>query len=94
MMPAVVSSPYVEQAKKPLPSALYVVIIGIVVTIIGGVVYAVAWTQTMDDIWNDPNFPDTGSIDSMFGLMMVSYVIMSLGTVILFIGLILLVIHE
>jgi hypothetical protein len=91
--PAVVSSPAVAQTEKTMPSQLYIVIIGIAVIIVGGVIYAVAWTDTMNDFWDDP-FADDSSFDSMFDLMMASYIIMSIGTVTLFIGLILLVINE
>jgi len=92
--PAFVSSPVELPSKKELPSALYVVVIGIVIIAVGGVLYAIAWTESMSaDWWEDP----TTSIDTfggLFDLMMLSYIVMSIGTVILFIGLILLVMNE
>jgi hypothetical protein len=93
-LPAVEGSPIVMQGKKPLPSPVYLIIIGIIVIVAGGIVYAVAWSQTMNDLWEDPMYPDSNPFDGLFDLMMLSYIVMAIGTVLVFVGMILLVMNE
>lgn len=94
VLPAVEGSPIVMQGKKPLPSPVYLIIIGIIVIVAGGIVYAVAWSQTMNDLWEDPMYPDSNPFDGLFDLMMLSYIVMAIGTVLVFVGMILLVMNE
>jgi uncharacterized membrane protein len=82
---------------RPMPGGVWLVIIGIVVMVAGGVIYAFALTQMVDstsDWWSDPSNPNEDPFNGAMDAMMVSYIVMCLGTVLLFIGLILLVIHE
>jgi uncharacterized membrane protein len=82
------------KARAPFPTPLYLVIVGIAMIAVGGVMYAVAWADSFNDIWEDPMFPDNNSFDGFWNLMMASYIIISIGTVLLFIGMILLVLNE
>jgi uncharacterized membrane protein len=91
--PVVESSPIVMQSRKPIPPPLYLIIIGIVIILIGAILYVVAWSQTMNDFMDDP-FADSDPFDGFFDLMMLSYIIMAIGTVLLFVGMILLVLNE
>jgi uncharacterized membrane protein len=91
--PVVVSSPIVMQSRAPITTPMYIIIIGIVVILIGGVVYSVSWSQTMHEFMDDP-FADSDPFDGFFDLMMLSYVIMTIGTILLFVGMILLVLNE
>ena len=93
-LPAVESSQTVLKAKTPFPTPLYLVIIGIAMIAVGGVIYAVAWSETLNHMWDDPMNPDVGSFGEFFDLTMASYIIMAIGTVLLFVGMILLVMNE
>jgi len=74
---------------------MFLVIIGIVVIAVGGLIYAVAWTETVNsNWWDDPYSTDPDPFNGFLDLMMVSYVVMSIGTVLLFVGMILLVLNE
>ena len=84
----------IEPAKKDIKTPLAIVILGIVIIIVGVIIYAWAISNAVHGITDtDPNDP-FGSMDQFMAdasLMMASYAIMAIGGIVFLVGLILLI---
>ena len=92
MMPAQPMS--LEPAKKDIKTPLAIVILGIVIIIVGVIIYAWAISNAVHNVTDtDPSDP-FGSMDQFMAdasLMMASYAIMAIGGLVFLVGLILLI---
>jgi cbb3-type cytochrome oxidase subunit 1 len=84
----------IEPAKKDIKPPLAIVILGIVIVIVGVIIYAWAISNAVHGFTDtDPNDP-FGSMDHFMAdasLMMASYAVMAIGGIVFLVGLILLI---
>lgn len=76
---------------------MYLIVAGIVVGVVGGILYAVAVGDIMSGIsgWSQDPWSDTGGpFGGAAALLMAAYVVMAGGSVIFILGLILLVLDS
>jgi len=83
-----------EPAKKDIKTPLAIVILGIVIIVVGVMIYAWAMSNAVHNVTNtDPNNP-FGTVDQFVAdasLMMASYAVMAIGGLVFLVGLILLI---
>ena len=84
-----------EPAKKDIKAPLAIVVLGIVLIIVGVIIYAWAMSNAVHNVTNtDPNDPFS-SMDQVMAdasLMMASYAVMAIGGLVFLVGLVLLIV--
>jgi cbb3-type cytochrome oxidase subunit 1 len=87
---------HVEPARKDIKAPLAIVILGIVIVVIGVLIYAWAMANAVHNVaGTDPNDP-FGTFDQVMGdvsLVFASYAVMAIGGLVFLVGLIFLVLR-